>query len=79
MERSRDYPCSAYAENNKTYRQDVQPAKHRFYKEGGGLMKDLPTRIIETLVELYENQTGEKYDRRQVDVEDSNEQKEKTA
>lgn len=42
-------------------------------------MKDLPTRIIETLVELYENQTGEKYDRRQVDVEDSNEQKEKTA
>ena len=42
-------------------------------------MNDLPTRIMETLVDLYEHQTGEKFNLREIIPEESEEHKEKSA
>lgn len=42
-------------------------------------MTDIATKIIETLVELYEHQTGEKFDCREITSEESKEHKEKSA
>lgn len=42
-------------------------------------MSDLATKIIERLVHLYENQTGEEFEYREVNPEETEEHKEKTA
>lgn len=42
-------------------------------------MTDIGTRIIETLVDLYEHQTGEKFKYRELSEEEIEEQKDKTA
>lgn len=42
-------------------------------------MKDLGTKIIETLVHLYEHQTGEKFDYRELSAEEVENTKDKTA